>query len=160
MQCPRCDLPTRVLESRRAEGGEAIRRRRACSSCGHRFTTFERLERDSLSVRKRSGARQRFDRDKLRSALLRAAHKRPVAAEDIEAMVGRVEAAIDSAGGELSAERLGELCLEELRDLDQGAYMQFAGTLPTPPPTPFTPEVPSGSAGSMLGPPHSPVGTE
>jgi hypothetical protein len=83
-----------------------------------------------------------------------------VTADDVEALVGRVEGEVEAAGGELPAERLGELCLEGLGDLDQGAYMQFAGTLPTPPLTPIRPEVPSGSAGSMLGPSHSPVGTE
>jgi transcriptional repressor NrdR len=132
MECPRCDLPTRVLESRRADDGAAVRRRRECSSCGHRFTTYERGEREPIFVRKRDGARQRFDRTKLRAALLRATHKRQVSAADVEALVDRVELAIEAADGELTAERIGELCLQGLRDLDWGAYLQFLGTLPSP----------------------------
>ena len=79
---------------------------------------------------KRDGERQRFDRTKLRAALLGAAHKRPVVAPEIEAIVDRVELAA-GGGRELSSERIGELCLEELRRLDRGAYLQFAGTLPS-----------------------------
>jgi transcriptional repressor NrdR len=123
-----------VLESRRAEDGAALRRRRECVACSHRFTTFERRDREPLFVRKRSGARQRFDRTKLRAALIRAAHKRPVSANDVEALVDRVEGAIESAGGELGAERIAASCLEGLRELDAGAYLQFAGTLPSAPP--------------------------
>jgi transcriptional repressor NrdR len=134
MECPRCRQRTRVLESRRAEDGAALRRRRECVGCSHRFTTFERREREPLFVRKRAGNRQRFDRTKLRAALIRAAHKRPVSAGDVEALVERVEVAIESAGGELGAEQLAALCLEGLRELDGGAYLQFAGTLPSPSP--------------------------
>ena len=132
MECPRCEKPSRVLESRRAEGGAAIRRRRECSACGHRFTTFERRDAEPLHVRKRDGSRERFDRTKLRAALLRSTHKRQVGAEEVEALVGRVEREIAAAGGELGAERVGELCLEGLRDIDHGAYLQFLGTLPGP----------------------------
>ena len=132
MQCPRCDRPTRVLESRRTGEDEAIRRRRECSSCSHRFTTYERREREPAFVRKRDGERQRFDRAKLRAALLRATHKRQVSAADVEALSDRVETAIGAAGGELEAERIGELCLEGLAGLDHGAYLQFLGTLPSP----------------------------
>ena len=82
---------------------------------------------------KRDGERQRFDRTKLRAALLNAAHKRPVIASDIEAIVDRIETAVGDGRGELSSERIGELCLEELRELDRGAYLQFAGTLPSVP---------------------------
>src|SRR5262245_36842532 len=129
--CPRCHAPTRVLESRRAPDGAAVRRRRECSKCAHRFTTFEHREPDPLYVIKRGGERQRFDRAKLRAALLGAAHKRPVIASDIEAIVDRVELAASDGGGELSSERVGELCLAGLRELDWGAYLQFAGTLPS-----------------------------
>jgi transcriptional repressor NrdR len=127
--CPGCQSPTRVLESRRASDGATVRRRRECSRCGHRFTSFERREPEPLHVIKRDGERQRFDRTKLRAALLNAAHKRPVVASDIEAIVDRIETAVGDGRGELSSERIGELCLEELRELDAGAYMQFAGTL-------------------------------
>ena len=120
-----------MLESRRADDGAAVRRRRACTACGRRFTTFERREPGPLYVIKRTGSRQRFDRDKLRAALLRAAHKRPVSAEEVEAIVRHVQAEAEGAGGELHAERIGELCMLDLRRLDPGAYMQFAGTLPS-----------------------------
>jgi transcriptional repressor NrdR len=132
MNCPVCDRPTRVLESRRAEAGAATRRRRECGSCGHRFTTFERRDAPPLSVLKRDGERQRFDRNKLRAALLRSTHKRQVSADDVEALVERIAVAIETAGGELPAERVGELCLEGLQELDHGAYLQFLGTLPSP----------------------------
>jgi transcriptional repressor NrdR len=131
MVCASCQSPTRVLESRPAPDGGAVRRRRECSRCGHRFTTFERREPEPLHVIKRDGERQRFDRTKLRAALLNAAHKRPVIASDIEAIVDRIEIAVDDGGGELSSERIGRLCLAELRELDWGAYLQFAGTLPS-----------------------------
>ena len=144
MECPRCDQPTRVLESRRADDGAAIRRRRACPSCGHRFTTYERRDHDPLYVAKRDGDRQRFDRTKLRAALLRSTHKRQVSASDVEALVDRVELAIETAGGELPAERIGELCLQGLKDLDHGAYLQFLGTLPSPNPD-FAESAPEGS---------------
>ena len=134
MDCPRCERPTRVLESRRAERGTATRRRRECAACGHRFTTFERRERPPLAVRKRDGQRQRFDRTKLRAALLRSTHKRQVGADDVEALVERIATAIEADGGELPAERIGELALAGLRELDEGAYLQFLGTLPSPAP--------------------------
>lgn len=135
MVCPACASPTRVSETRAAPGG-AIRRRRQCSNCGHRFTTFERLERGPTSVRKRDGTTQRFDRVKLRAALLGAAHKRPVAAPDVERIVDRIEAEAEAGGGEIPAERIVELCLIGLRELDAGAYLQYAGTLPS-----FNPEI-------------------
>ena len=130
MNCPECDHPTRVLESRRADAGAATRRRRVCTSCGHRFTTFERRERPPLAVVKRDGERQRFDRAKLRAALLRSTHKRQLGTTEVEALVDRVEHEVERAGGELDASRIGELCLEGLAELDRGAYLQFLGTLP------------------------------
>ena len=142
MMCPACEAPTRVAETRAADGGRSLRRRRHCSRCGHRFTTFERIEPAPMTVRKRDGADQRFDRVKLRAALLGAAHKRPVSAPDVERIVERVEAAARDAGGEIEAERISELCLGELRELDSGAYLQYAGTLPD-----FNPEI-TASAGA------------
>jgi transcriptional repressor NrdR len=131
MECPSCNAGTRVAETRSADGGAALRRRRHCASCGYRFTTFERIERGALAVRKRGGATQRFDRVKLRAALLGAAHKRPVGAADVERIVERIEAEAESGGGEITAERVVELCLTALRELDPGAYLQYAGTLPS-----------------------------
>ncbi len=109
-----------------------MRRRRQCSGCGRRFTTYEHREREPLFVRKRSGKRQPFDRTKLRAALLHAAHKRPVSSADVERLVERIESAVNDGGGELAAEQVGELCLDGLRELDMGAYLQFAGTLAEP----------------------------
>jgi transcriptional repressor NrdR len=130
MDCPLCEAPSKVLESRRAEAGAATRRRRHCTSCGHRFTTYERRE-DSLRIRKRSGAGQPFDRAKLHGALARAAHKRPVSDAQIDAIADAVEAALRKAGGELPSDAIGQLCLQELAAIDRGAYLQFAGTLPS-----------------------------
>jgi transcriptional repressor NrdR len=132
MVCPACNSLTHVLESRGAEGGRAVRRRRECSSCGRRFTTYERPQPEPLFIRKRGGQRQRFDPEKLRSALTRAAHKRDVSREQVDGIVRTVEGAIAEAGGELRSGAVGELCLAELREVDRGAYLQFAGTLPQP----------------------------
>jgi transcriptional repressor NrdR len=119
-----------VLESRRAEEGAALRRRRRCTKCQHRFTTYERPEPEPLQVIKRSGERQPFDRAKLTGGLVRASHKRDVDPRDLELIVDGIEEEGRAAAGELSAERIGEMCLEGLRRLDHGAYLQFAGTLP------------------------------
>jgi transcriptional repressor NrdR len=133
MDCPRCHQPTRVLESRRADAGATTRRRRVCSGCDHRFTTYERAERQPAWVLKRDGERQRFDPTKLRAALLRSTHKRQVSPGDVEQLVDQIAIAIETGGGELAAERIGELCLEGLAQLDRGAYLQFLGTLPSAP---------------------------
>ena len=130
MNCPRCDSPTSILETRKAEGGAALRRRRECTKCGHRFTTYERAVPEALMVVKRDGHRQPFDRAKLRAGLVRASHKRDVDPRDLETIVEGIERAARDAGGELSAERIAELCLDGLRRIDSGAYQQFAGTLP------------------------------
>jgi transcriptional repressor NrdR len=127
--CPRCDSPTRTLETRRVPDG-AVRRRRECGSCGHRFTTYERAVPETLQVIKRDGSRQHFDRDKLLGSLNRASHKRKVDPRRLSLIVDLVEKEIRDTGGELSAERIGELCLDGLQKLDRGAYLQFAGTLP------------------------------
>lgn len=134
MDCPACGAQTRTLETRRADGGAAVRRRRRCPGCGERFTTFERAEPEAAWVRKRDGSRQRFDHTKLRTALLRACHKRDVDPRQIESIVAGISRELHAAGGELPAERIGRLCLEGLAPLDRGAFLQFAGTLPEPVP--------------------------
>lgn len=144
VRCPVCESSSRVLESRAADAGAAVRRRRQCSACGYRFTTYERHER-ALFVRKRSGGREAFDREKLRGGLARAAHKRPVSDQQIDAIVDAIEQAAAKAGGALASPAVSELCLRELRRIDWGAYMQFAGTLPAPAPE----FAPSGQAGSV-----------
>jgi transcriptional repressor NrdR len=130
MNCPRCDSATSILETRKAEGGSALRRRRECSSCGHRFTTYERAVPEALVVIKRDGHRQPFDRDKLLGALIRASHKRDVDPRRLEEVANRIEHEGRDSGGELAAARIGELCLDGLEKIDRGAYLQFAGTLP------------------------------
>jgi transcriptional repressor NrdR len=128
VNCPRCDSSTAILETRQA--GEAVRRRRQCADCGHRFTTYERAVPETLQVVKRDGHRQPFDRPKLLGGLVRASHKRDVDPRDLELIADRIEQEGRKVGGDLSAERIAELCLEGLRRLDRGAYQQFAGTLP------------------------------
>lgn len=126
MVCPNCRAATRVLESRRADEGDAIRRRRECPGCGHRFTSYERRESPPLFVRKRDGRRERFDRVKLRDGMVRAAYKRPVERHAIDSIVNRIETEAGTAGGELDARRIGELCLAGLKDVDRITYLQFA----------------------------------
>ena len=122
-----------------------MRRRRECTVCGHRFTTFERPASPRLAVAKRDGGRQPFDAEKLRGALTRAAHKRSVSAAQIAEIVKGVEAEAVAEGGLIGSERIGQLCLERLAGIDRGAYLQFAGTLPE-----ITPEIASfAGAGSV-----------
>jgi transcriptional repressor NrdR len=97
-----------------------------CSGCGRRFTTYERHEPGELAVRKRNGRRQAFDRAKLLGGLLRAAHKRPVDRRRLEALADRIQREVERAGGELPAQRVGDMALRGLRDLDRVAYLQFA----------------------------------
>ncbi len=129
MHCPHCDSSTKTLETRRVPDG-AVRRRRECPSCGHRFTTYERAVPEVLEVVKRDGHIQPFGRDKLLRSLNAATHKRQLDPRKLGLLVDGVEREIRDAGGRLSAERIGELCLEGLEKIDHGAYLQFAGTLP------------------------------
>jgi transcriptional repressor NrdR len=130
VNCPHCDSPTSILETRKAEAGASLRRRRECAACGHRFTTYERAVPERLRVIKRDGHRQPFDREKLLRSLNRATHKRKLDPRKLGLLVDGVEREIRDSGGELTAARIGELCLEGLERIDHGAYLQFAGTLP------------------------------
>lgn len=130
VDCPRCGSATKVLETRRPTGDPALRRRRRCTSCGERFTTFERIEPAALTVVKRDGRRQPFDRAKLAGALTRASHKRDVDPRALESIVDRIAATIRDSGGEIASSEVGRLCLDGLEPLDRGAFLQFAGTLP------------------------------
>ncbi len=136
MICPDCQAQTHVVESRSADEGVAVRRRRECTACGFRFTTFERVGTARLQVTKRDGRRQPFDPQKLRGALARSAHKRDVSASQIADIVDGVETEAAKRGGVIPAARIVELCLERLAAIDRGAYFQFAGTLPE-----ITPEI-------------------
>ena len=135
VNCPNCAHPkTTTLETRRSADGEAVRRRRRCAECGHRFTTYERAVPETLEVIKRDGSRQPFDREKLLRSLNRATHKRKLDPRKLGLLVDGIEREVRNGGGELSAERIGVLCLDGLAELDRGAYLQFAGTLPDGPP--------------------------
>ena len=127
MHCPFCSDPdTRVVDSRLADPGDAVRRRRQCLACERRFTTYERYDQGPLYVRKRNGSRQPFDRAKLLAGLERAAIKRPVEREQLEAVVDRIVAELRAEGGTPAVERVGELALRGLRGLDSVAYVRFA----------------------------------
>lgn len=115
------------MDSRTIRNGRAIRRRRECAECGHRFTTYETVDRDPVTVRKRSGAIEAFDRSKLLESVRVACAKRPVSLSDIEGLVDQVEEEIDQSDRrEVPSGRIGEMVMERLRRLDQVAYVRFA----------------------------------
>lgn len=128
MKCIQCrHEDTKVIESREAADGEAIRRRRACPECGHRFTTYERVERPQLVIVKHDGTRQLFSRDKLLSGLNRACEKTKVTNLQIEKLVSDVERQLYNCGEpEVPSTKVGEMIMERLAPLDEVAYVRFA----------------------------------
>ena len=128
MRCPRCNQGgTRVIDSRDLEAGSTIRRRRECEACAHRFTTYERPEGARLTVVKRDGSRQDFERGKLLSGLMRALEKRPVTLDRVEQAVDDIESHLRTRGeSEVTSKEIGRLATEALRDIDQLAYIRFA----------------------------------
>ncbi len=127
VRCPGCSsLEDKVVDSRTADEGAAIRRRRECLECGRRFTTYERVEEAPVVVLKRSGEREPFSRAKVAAGVLAAAKNRPVTPEDVDALVGEVEESLRLEGPELTSARIGLTVLERLRALDQVAYLRFA----------------------------------
>jgi transcriptional repressor NrdR len=127
VQCPICHADdTKVVDSRVAEDATAIRRRRECLTCAHRFTTFERVDHAQLTVVKSHGGREPFDRKKVVSGLLAATTGRSVAPEQLEALACRVEESARLQGSEVSSANVGLAVLEELRTLDEVAYLRFA----------------------------------
>ncbi|NBC46632.1 MAG: transcriptional repressor NrdR [Gammaproteobacteria bacterium] len=128
MRCPYCGAQdTKVMDSRLSGDGDQVRRRRKCAVCGERFTTYEAAELNLPRVIKRDGTRVPFDGRKLRSGLMRAAEKRPISTEDVEAAIARINRKLlGAADGEISSREIGELVMEELRGLDQVAYVRFA----------------------------------
>ncbi len=115
------------METRTADEGRSIRRRRACVECGFRFTTYERVEEQKvLWVSKKDGRREAFDRDKLIRGLSRACEKLPVTLEAIEGMAARVEGRLRESGGEVSSVEIGELAMKELAEANKVAYVRFA----------------------------------
>ena len=130
MRCPFCsEVEDKVVDSRTAEDGAAIRRRRECLGCGRRFTTFERIEgvEDGVVfVLKRSGVREAFDRAKVVAGVRAATKNRPVPAEAMEELASEVEEAARAAGPEVTTEQIGLEVLERLAGLDEVAYLRFA----------------------------------
>ena len=118
---------SKVIDSRPAEEGTTIRRRRECLSCGKRFTTYEIMERLPLLVVKRDGSRQSFDRTKIIGGLVKACEKRPVSAEAIERVADEIEQELQSSlEREVSSVQIGEMIMDRLKNLDQVAYVRFA----------------------------------
>ncbi|MGA1779765.1 MAG: transcriptional regulator NrdR [Planctomycetota bacterium] len=128
MKCPTCgSLEDRVIDSRTAGDGSAIRRRRVCQSCSRRFTTYERIEWNPPLVIKKDTSREPFSRDKVLSGLRKACEKRPVPADRLELAVDKVERMVQESGEtEILAVRIGEMLVEELKQIDQVAYVRFA----------------------------------
>ncbi len=128
MRCPDCDATeNRVVDTRASRGGRAVRRRRECTVCGTRFTTYEYVEERPIQVLKRSGAIEDFDRGKLVMSVKVACAKRPVSASAMEALVDDIEDEFSrEAGVEVPSVRLGALVMERLRPIDRVAYVRFA----------------------------------
>ena len=128
MKCPFCFYEeSKVIDSRPTDEGERIRRRRECLKCGKRFTTYEIIETVPVIVIKRDKSRQVFDRSKILSGLLRAREKRPVSIETLEKIVDEMEFTLqNSPDREVPSERIGELAMEKLKDIDEVAYVRFA----------------------------------
>ena len=128
MKCPFCSSDnTRVIDSRPADENNSIRRRRMCDDCGKRFTTYEKVETIPLIVIKKDNVREQYDRSKIEGGILRACHKRPVSVDAITKIVDEVETEIfSSEEKEVSSERIGEIVMEKLKDVDAVAYVRFA----------------------------------
>lgn len=128
MRCPWCGhLEDRVVDSREAQEGQATRRRRECLACARRFTTYERIEEVLPQVVKKDGRREPFDRTKIVEGVATACQKRPVSAEQIEALVAGVEREVQELGErEIRTTVLGEAVMRRLRELDEVAYVRFA----------------------------------
>lgn len=128
MICPFCAHDTtKVLDKREATSGKETRRRRECTKCGRRFTTFERVETLDLLVVKKDGKREIFDRGKLRSGIIKSCEKRPISAESIEKVVDEIEGELrKGTSSEVSSKEIGELVTRKLKKLDKIAYIRFA----------------------------------
>lgn len=128
MRCPKCGgSKSSVVDSRQAEDGNTIRRRRECEECHYRFTTYERVEERTLVVVKKDGTREQFSRDKIFNGIIRSAQKRPVSSDKIEEIVNRIEQKVRSqSDNEINSEYIGSLVMDELADLDEITYVRFA----------------------------------
>jgi transcriptional repressor NrdR len=128
MKCPFCGhLQDKVVDSRESKDGDAIRRRRQCLGCQRRFTSYERIDEIPYMVVKKDGRRERFDRQKVLTGVLRACEKRPVSMTQLEAIADKAEVMVqDSSEREVATQALGELIMNELKNLDKVAYVRFA----------------------------------
>ena len=128
MKCPYCSYPeSKVVDSRPADEGASIRRRRECLACHKRFTTYETMETRPLMVVKKDGSRQSFDRNKVLGGLIRACEKRPVPYHALEELVGEIEQVLQNQmDREVPSAQIGELVMERLKKLDEVAYVRFA----------------------------------
>jgi transcriptional repressor NrdR len=127
MRCPWCGhAEDKVVDSRPAEGGEAVRRRRQCLACGRRFTTYERVEELGLLVVKRDGSKEPWDRDKMVAGIRKAIVNRPVDDGQVEALATKVEDRLRRRGPEITSQQVGLELLHGLQKLDQVAYLRFA----------------------------------
>ena len=128
MKCPYCGCDdTRVMDSRPAEDGSSIRRRRECTACGKRFSTYERIENFMIMVVKKDNTREPYDRTKVERGILNACHKRPVSAEQITGLLDELENRIlNTSEKEVPSSMIGEFIMEKLQELDAVAYVRFA----------------------------------
>ncbi len=128
MRCPFCDYTdSKVIDSRPAEEGTSIRRRRECIKCNKRFTTYEKIENLPVMVIKKDESREQFDRNKLLTGIIKACEKRPVATEKMVEIVDRIEAEIQSMmDREVTSTQIGEMVMDELKNTDDVAYVRFA----------------------------------
>ena len=128
MKCPFCgETDSKVIDSRPAEDGSSIRRRRQCNGCKKRFTTYEKVETIPLIVIKKDNNREPYDRQKIVSGILRSCHKRPISADQINRLVDEVETEIfNREEREIPAQEIGEIVMNRLKDLDAVAYVRFA----------------------------------
>ena len=128
MKCPFCSSEnTRVIDSRPADDNNSIRRRRMCDECGKRFTTYEKVETIPLIVIKKDNNREQYGRAKIEAGVLRACHKRPISANDINKLIDEVETEIFSREEkEIPSDEIGEIVMDKIKDLDDVAYVRFA----------------------------------
>lgn len=128
MKCPFCSSEnTRVIDSRPADDNNSIRRRRMCDECGKRFTTYEKVETIPLIVIKKDNNREQYDRSKIEAGVLRACHKRPISANDINKLIDEVETEIFAREEkEIPSDEIGEIVMDRIKDLDDVAYVRFA----------------------------------
>ena len=128
MKCPYCYVPeSKVIDSRPADNGMSIKRRRECPSCGRKFNTYEKVEDIPLRVIKKDGSRQSFEKSKILNGVTRACEKRPVTSEEIEKLVNGIEAQVyNKSNKEITTLEIGEMVMEGLKELDDVAYVRFA----------------------------------